>query len=162
MTTDRFLAAYEESDVPHLDKGPVLDLRNDASRAFGRVAGEIDGLTGGAHTHANKATLDAIQQALTTALKSNYDSAYSAMHSHSNKTVLDNTQEAFTTALKSTYDGYAAGKENAGAAAAAVAAHELAYDHTDFLSKNGITAGPYTSISSITVADGQITAITGS
>ncbi len=56
------------------------------------------------HTHSNKATLDLIEQALTTALKSNYDSAYSASHSHSNITVLNSIQEALTTSLKSNYD----------------------------------------------------------
>ena len=162
MTTDRFLAAYEASDIPHLAKGEVLDLRNDASRAFGRVAGELDTLTGGAHTHSNKTILDAIEAALTTALKSNYDSAYSALHSHANLATLNNIQEAFTTALKSAYDGYASGKENTGVASGLVTGHESTYAHANFLSKNGITAGPFTTITGITVTDGQIVAITGS
>jgi len=56
------------------------------------------------HTHSNKTTLDSIQEAFTTALKSNYDTAYSQTHTHSNKTTLDAIQEALTTALKGQYD----------------------------------------------------------
>jgi hypothetical protein len=41
------------------------------------------------HTHSNKATLDNIEEALTTALKGAYDGAVSDSHTHSNKTELD-------------------------------------------------------------------------
>lgn len=56
------------------------------------------------HSHSNMTTLNSIQEAFTTALKSSYDAAVSASHSHSNKSVLDATQESFTTALKTSYD----------------------------------------------------------
>ena len=59
----------------------------------------------GTHEHDNKTILDAIEQALTTALKAAYDSAVSDKHTHSNKATLDAVQEAFTTALKNAYDG---------------------------------------------------------
>lgn len=42
------------------------------------------------HEHTNKATLDLIQEALTTALKNAYDDAVSNSHTHANKTALDN------------------------------------------------------------------------
>jgi len=57
-----------------------------------------------AHSHTNKVTLDAIEEALTTALKADYDDAVSKEHEHSNKATLDNIEEALTTALKSDYD----------------------------------------------------------
>ena len=56
------------------------------------------------HSHSNKATLDNIQEALTTVLKSNYDTAYTNSHTHSNKSTLDSIQQALTTALKTNYD----------------------------------------------------------
>ncbi len=56
------------------------------------------------HTHSNITTLNAIQEAFTTALKSAYDGAVTNSHAHSNKTTLDNIQEALTTALKGNYD----------------------------------------------------------
>lgn len=56
------------------------------------------------HTHSNKATLDAIQEALTTVLKTAYDGAVTDSHSHSNKLTLDAIEQALTTALKSAYD----------------------------------------------------------
>lgn len=43
------------------------------------------------HTHSNKATLDGIQEALTTALKSNYDTAYSHSQAAHAPTNADNT-----------------------------------------------------------------------
>ena len=160
MSTDRFLATIEGPATPHLSKGEVADLRSDVSNALARVATEIDG--SGAHTHSNKTTLDAVTAAFTTALKSAYDAAVTAAHAHTNKATLDLIQEAFTTALKSTYDGYASGKENTGVAAGLVSGHTSAYAHNNFLSKNAITAGPFTTITGITVTDGQIVAITGS
>ena len=56
------------------------------------------------HTHTNKTTLDAIEQALTTALKTAYDGAVTDKHTHSNKATLDAIEQAFTTALKANYD----------------------------------------------------------
>jgi len=56
------------------------------------------------HAHLNKIVLDAIQEALTTALKNAYDGAVADSHTHSNKVTLDAIQEAFTTALKNAYD----------------------------------------------------------
>jgi len=56
------------------------------------------------HEHSNKATLDAIEQEFTTALKASYDGAVTNSHTHSNKTILDAIEVAFTTALKSNYD----------------------------------------------------------
>jgi hypothetical protein len=58
------------------------------------------------HSHSNKATLDLIDVAFTTTLKSNYDTAYTNSHTHSNKATLDSISAAFTSDLKSTYDGY--------------------------------------------------------
>lgn len=65
-----------------------------------------------AHDHLNITILNSIQEALTTALKSNYDTAYSKMHDHTNKVVLDAIQEAFTTALKASYDSAVAAVHN--------------------------------------------------
>jgi hypothetical protein len=56
------------------------------------------------HTHTNQATLDAIEQAFTTALKTTYDNAVSNSHTHSNKTILDAIEVALTNTLKSNYD----------------------------------------------------------
>lgn len=56
------------------------------------------------HSHSNKTTLDAIEQPLTTALKTSYDDAVTKSHTHSNKSTLDLIEQAFTTALKSAYD----------------------------------------------------------
>jgi hypothetical protein len=41
------------------------------------------------HEHTNKTTLDAVEEALTTALKADYDDAVSKEHEHANKTLLD-------------------------------------------------------------------------
>lgn len=56
------------------------------------------------HSHDNKTILDAIEQALTTVLKTAYDDAVSKEHEHSNKATLDLIEEAFTSALKTAYD----------------------------------------------------------
>ena len=56
------------------------------------------------HSHANKAILDAIEQALTTALKTAYDDAVTKKHEHLNKATLDLIEEEFTSALKTAYD----------------------------------------------------------
>jgi hypothetical protein len=56
------------------------------------------------HTHNNKAILDLIEEAFTSALKTAYDATVVLAHNHSNKIILDAVQEAFTTALKSSYD----------------------------------------------------------
>ncbi len=56
------------------------------------------------HSHLNKATLDLIEQALTTALKAAYDDAVTKVHEHSNKAVLDLVEESLTSALKTAYD----------------------------------------------------------
>lgn len=66
--------------------------------------GQVSGAVNASHSHSNLATLDAITEALTTALKTSYDAAVTASHSHSNKSVLDATQESFTTVLKTSYD----------------------------------------------------------
>lgn len=49
------------------------------------------------HTHSNKATLDNITAAFTTALKSNYDTAYTNSHTHANETALDALTQAIIT-----------------------------------------------------------------
>lgn len=56
------------------------------------------------HEHTNKATLDAIEEAFTSALKTAYDGAVTAQHGHSNIAILDAIDVAFTTALKTQYD----------------------------------------------------------
>ncbi len=56
------------------------------------------------HSHANKTTLDAIEQAFTSALKTAYDGAVTNSHAHSNKSTLDSIEQALTTALKGNYD----------------------------------------------------------
>lgn len=56
------------------------------------------------HSHANKAILDLIEEALTTSLKTAYDDAVAKAHEHANKATLDAIEEAFTTALKTAYD----------------------------------------------------------
>ena len=55
--------------------------------------------------HSNRTVLDAIQESLTTTLKTAYDQAVTDDHTHSNKATLDLISEAFTSALKSAYDG---------------------------------------------------------
>jgi hypothetical protein len=65
------------------------------------------------HTHTNKATLDLIDVAFTSTLKTAYDGAVTVQHSHTNKATLDLIDAAFTSTLKSTYDGYATSKQNA-------------------------------------------------
>lgn len=57
------------------------------------------------HLHSNLNVLDLMTEAFTTALKSNYDTAYTNSHTHDNKTTLDAITAAFTTALKTSYDG---------------------------------------------------------
>jgi len=56
------------------------------------------------HSHDNKVTLDIIEEALTSALKTAYDDAVTKAHEHSNKATLDLIEEAFTSALKTAYD----------------------------------------------------------
>jgi hypothetical protein len=87
------------------DQGDILDL------TWAAISGkpsssvvDIDDSVSKKHSHANKATLDLIQEALTTILKAAYDGAVTNSHTHANKATLDNIQEAFTTALKSAYD----------------------------------------------------------
>ena len=58
----------------------VLQWANITGKPTSAVA-DIDSAVSQRHTHSNKATLDSIQEALTTALKSNYDTAYT--HSQS-------------------------------------------------------------------------------
>lgn len=86
-------------------------------------------------------------------------------HSHANKSTLDQITAAFTSALKSTYDGYASGKEDAGVAATAVGTHETTFSHAllaTSLQQNAIS-GDFTTVDgkTVTVVDGQITAIAG-
>lgn len=68
------------------------------------------------HTHSNKGVLDAVEQALTTSLKTSYDDAVTKAHTHSNKDILDATTASFTTALESEIEDATAGvADNAGA-----------------------------------------------
>ena len=57
------------------------------------------------HSHSNITTLNAIQEALTTALKASYDGAVSASHTHANSVTLAAIEQALTSALKTAYDG---------------------------------------------------------
>ena len=56
------------------------------------------------HIHDNKTILDAIQEALTTTLKTAYDQAVTDSHTHTNQAILDAIEESLTTALKTAYD----------------------------------------------------------
>lgn len=96
---DMLKSVYDISDSGIVDAAEKLKLgATEVSVAEARDAADK------AHEHANKSTLDAIEEALTTALKTAYDNAVSLAHSHSNIAILDLIDAAFTTALKTQYD----------------------------------------------------------
>lgn len=131
MSTDRFLATLEGPATPHLAKGEVADLRGDVSNAFARVATEIDG--SGAHTHANKSTLDLVSAEFTTGLKSTYD-GYAAGKENAG------VAAGLVSGHESTYDHTDFLKASDGVATAT------------FTTNDGKT---------VTVVDGQITIVSG-
>ncbi len=76
--TDIYVTLQEEKDInvkfvaEKTDIYVTLQEEKDINVRLSLSGGE-----GSGHTHSNKAILDAIQEALTTSLKSNYDTAYS-------------------------------------------------------------------------------------
>jgi len=96
---DMLKSVYDISDSGIVDAAEKLKLGADeVSVAEARDA--VDK----AHEHANKAILDAIEEAFTTALKTAYDNAVSLAHSHANIAILDLIDAAFTTTLQTQYD----------------------------------------------------------
>lgn len=96
---DMLKSVYDISDSGIVDAAEKLKLgATEVSVAEARDA--VDKV----HEHANKATLDAIEEAFTTALKTAYDGAVTAQHAHANFSILDAIEEALTTALKAFYD----------------------------------------------------------
>jgi hypothetical protein len=114
-----------------------ITVSNDQFATLGTLSPLVWDITdipdAGVHIFANAAILDAVQVALTNALKSTYDGAVTAS-AHTNRTILDAIEVAFTTALKNTYDSA--------------------------LQPNGISDS-FTTVDSktVTVVDGQITSI---
>lgn len=87
---------------------PAFTKNTAFNKAFGTGSSDVargDHGHSDLHSHSNKAILDSISAAFTTALKSNYDTAYNNSHTHSNKAILDAISASFTTALKASYDG---------------------------------------------------------
>ena len=82
------------------EAGPNVVTASTTTNLTGILSGDGASIT----IVSNSGILGAIEQAFTTALKSNYDYAYANSHAHSNKLTLDATQEAFTSALKTAYD----------------------------------------------------------
>lgn len=66
MADDRYLKPFEQAQKPHLLRGSggvqaeVADLRKDVSRAFGRIATELDTVAGGLAPVADLAALSAL------------------------------------------------------------------------------------------------------
>lgn len=99
-------AGYMLKYVYDSDDDGIVDAAETVDDGAGNVstAAQVKSAVDSAHTHANKAILDAVEEAFTTALKAAYDDAVTKAHTHLNKTVLDAIEEAFTTALKTNYD----------------------------------------------------------
>lgn len=125
---DMLKSVYDTDDDGRVDKAESLD---DGTNVV--TAAEAKDAVDKAHDHANKAILDAIEEAFTTALKTAYDDAVSKAHvqgtdqyldegganevsaaevkqavtdshTHANKAILDAIDVAFTTVLKGQYD----------------------------------------------------------
>jgi len=86
------------------------------------------------HTHSNKTTLDAIQEALTTALKGYYDDAVTKAHSKDNDADLDPIFEATFEKVvnKGAEDGYA-GLDSDGEVPSAQLPFSLAPDNRQYV-----------------------------
>ncbi len=97
---DMLKSTYDTDDDGIVDKAETLD------DGVGNVVTAAQALAAvnASHGHSNKVTLDAIEEAFTTALKTAYDAAVAASHTHLNKAILDAIEEAFTSALKTNYD----------------------------------------------------------
>lgn len=93
-------SVYDVDEDDIVDKAATID---DGEGNSATAADVKDAVTK-KHEHANKTVLDAIEEALTTALKTAYDNAASLAHSHANIAILDLIDEAFTSALKTQYD----------------------------------------------------------
>lgn len=96
---DMLKSVYDTGDNGIVDKAETIDDGVDSA-----TAADVADAVAKKHDHSNKATLDAIEEAFTTALKTAYDGAVAAQHTHANITILDAIEEAFTTALKALYD----------------------------------------------------------
>jgi len=73
-----------------IDQGDLIDLTWAAIEGKpSSTPANIDDAVDKKHAHSNKTILDAIQEALTTALKSDYDGAVNDSHTHANKDQLD-------------------------------------------------------------------------
>ena len=74
-----------EDTTPQL--GGNLDMNGHG--IGGNTEAQIDDAVSKKHSHSNKTTLDLIEEAFTSALKTAYDSCVTKKHTHSNKTELD-------------------------------------------------------------------------
>jgi hypothetical protein len=97
---DMSKSTYDTDNDGIVDKAETVDDGEGNSSS----AADIKDAVTKKHEHSNKATLDAIEEAFTTALKTAYDGAVTDSHTHSNKAVLDAIEESLTTALKLQYD----------------------------------------------------------
>ena len=97
---DMLKSTYDVDDNGIVDKAESLD------DGAGNVVSAAQALAAvnASHGHTNKITLDLIEEAFTTALKTAYDDAVAKAHTHLNKAILDAIEESFTTTLKTNYD----------------------------------------------------------
>lgn len=102
----RIKAAYlsELNATKILESIQITDA-SDVQYGAETVADALGSLETDSHTHSNKTVLDAIEQSLTSVLKTAYDGAVSASHAHTNKAILDAIEQSLTSALKTAYDG---------------------------------------------------------
>lgn len=126
---DMLKSVYDTDADGIVDKAETIDDGAGNSATAADVKDAVDKK----HAHSNKAILDVIEVAFTSALKTSYDdavtkahtqntdtildegganevsaadikSAVTDSHTHGNKAILDAVEEAFTTTLKSNYD----------------------------------------------------------
>lgn len=99
-TGDMLKSVYDTDEDGIVDKAETIDDGAGNSATAVDVKDAVDKK----HTHANKTTLDLIEEAFTSALKTAYDGAVTDSHTHTNKVTLDLIEEALTSALKTNYD----------------------------------------------------------
>lgn len=97
---DMLKSVYDTDENGIVDKAETID----DGAGNSATAVDVKDAVAKKHEHANKATLDLIEEAFTTALKTAYDGAVTDQHTHANKATLDLIEEALTTALKTQYD----------------------------------------------------------
>jgi hypothetical protein len=90
---DMLKATYDSDDDGVVDESEIAQGIDDGA-GNSATASQIAGAVTNSHSHANKATLDNIQEALTSALKIAYDSAVTDSHTHANKAVLDSYDQS--------------------------------------------------------------------